>query len=149
MAPDLLTFHAGPNDVLRKGTDLPDLFRRNEAAVSSAVQEAAGVVIFTAIPRAGGADRLHLNAEGHRRATAAVLEAVGVEDLLPGAPGWWRDDLPAALAPSRRASAMADVRWVTTHLVPWVGRRLRGVSSGDGRKARDRTLRVLASDASV
>jgi hypothetical protein len=27
---------------------------------------------------------------------------------------------------------LADVRWVRRYLAPWVGRRLRGASSGDG-----------------
>jgi hypothetical protein len=31
-----------------------------------------------------------------------------------------------------RAALVADVRWVRIHLLPWIGRRIRGVSSGDG-----------------
>lgn len=56
--PQVLTFHAGPNDVLRKGTDLPDLFRRYEAAVAVARGAADRLVVFTAIPRAGGTGRV-------------------------------------------------------------------------------------------
>ena len=33
LSPTVMTFHAGPNDVLRRGTDLPDLFRRYDRAV--------------------------------------------------------------------------------------------------------------------
>lgn len=78
-------------------------------------------------------DRLHLLAEGHRRIAAAVLETLGVDDgrLLGGDVGWWCEPLGAAPAASRRATLTADVRWVRRHLLPWVGRRVRGVSSGD------------------
>ena len=31
-----------------------------------------------------------------------------------------------------RAARASDAAWVRTHLAPWVVRRLRGVSSGDG-----------------
>ena len=34
IAPTITTFHAGPNDVLRRGTDLADLYRRYDAAVA-------------------------------------------------------------------------------------------------------------------
>ena len=52
--------------------------------------------------------------------------------LLGGAPGWWREPLPPGPPPRRRADLVADVRWVRRHFLPWVGRRVRGVSSGDG-----------------
>jgi hypothetical protein len=75
------------------------------------------------------ADRLHLAPEGHARVAAAVLEALGV----PGEePGWWRTALPGSPRATRRAALVSDVRWIRVHLLPWIGRRLRGVSSGDG-----------------
>lgn len=74
------------------------------------------------------ADRLHLNPDGHARVAAAALERLG---LGSGEPGWWRSPLPA-VARSRVADRTADVQWFVQHLLPWVGRRLRGVSSGDG-----------------
>jgi len=81
-------------------------------------------------------DRLHLAPEGHRRVAAAVLEALGATDeaLLGGPVGWWREPLPAHPAGRSRRGAdlVADVRWVRRHFLPWVSRRLRGVSSGDG-----------------
>jgi hypothetical protein len=65
---------------------------------------------------------------------AAVLERLGVSDpaLLGGPAGWWRVPLDAAPRLGRRTDVVADVRWVRRYLLPWVGRRLRGVSSGDG-----------------
>lgn len=77
-------------------------------------------------------DRLHLATEGHRRIAAAVLDTLGVPSDHPD-PGWWRTPLPPPTTSSRLTALAADVRWVTGHLLPWLGRRLRGVSSGDGR----------------
>lgn len=90
-------------------------------------------------------DRLHLNSAGHARVAAALLECLGVDDpgLLGGRPGWWREPLPPR-PPVRRRDALArDAAWVTTHLLPWIGRRLRGVSSGDGREPKDAALRPV------
>jgi lysophospholipase L1-like esterase len=79
-------------------------------------------------------DRLHLVEEGHRRVAAAVLERLGVddEDLRGGPVGWWRVPLDTPPARSRAHAVAAEVRWVRRHLLPWVGRRIRGTSSGDG-----------------
>lgn len=195
LEPTLLTFHAGANDVLRRGTDLPALFHRYATAVAAVADSADQVVLFTAIGRAGGTgrlatllaerfarfnenvrataarhgalvvdleaataltdrrlwneDRLHLTEEGHRRVAAAVLETLGLRDasLLGGDPGWWRQPLPPAPTPGRVEAAGADLRWIRRHLLPWVGRRLRGVSSGDGRQPKDPVLRVVLPEA--
>ena len=76
-------------------------------------------------------DRLHLNAEGHNRVAQALLEKLGYQ-FDPA----WRIPLPTAPKTfwlSRRISSMI---WVFTFLLPWVWRRLRGKSSGDGRSAK-------------
>ncbi|MFD9128402.1 SGNH/GDSL hydrolase family protein [Kitasatospora sp. NPDC059571] len=73
-------------------------------------------------------DRLHLSPEGHRRVALAVLEALG----RPSAEDW-RTPLPPAAPAGRAAKLRADLRWLRTHLGPWIGRRLTGRSSGDGR----------------
>ena len=71
-------------------------------------------------------DRLHFSALGHHTIAAMVLDTLGVEHglehlrLAPPAPRAWR------------AARASDAAWVRTHLAPWVVRRLRGVSSGDG-----------------
>jgi hypothetical protein len=79
-------------------------------------------------------DRLHLGPEGHARVAAAALEALGLtgEEVLGGPTGWWREPLPARPSVRRRADLVDDVRWVHRHFLPWVSRRVRGVSSGDG-----------------
>jgi lysophospholipase L1-like esterase len=198
LSPDLVSFHAGPNDALRPRTDIDGVLRRYDAAVarlrapgnagSGSAGSGSGVLLFTVLERAGGTgrtadrlaarfarfndgvratalrhgallvdvgpvaalhdrrlwheDRLHLSPEGHARVAAAVLETLGVADpaLLGGVPGWWREPLPPGPPPGRRADLVADVRWVRRHFVPWVGRRVRGVSSGDGIAPKHTTL---------
>ncbi|MFG2820524.1 SGNH/GDSL hydrolase family protein [Kitasatospora sp. NPDC048365] len=76
-------------------------------------------------------DRLHLSPEGHRRVAAAVLEALG----RPAAEDW-RAPLPTAAPRGRGEKLRDDLRWLRLHLGPWIGRRLRGRSSGDGRPAK-------------
>jgi lysophospholipase L1-like esterase len=81
--------------------------------------------------RLWSADRLHANTAGHRRIAAAMTQALGLEaDEDPWAP------LPAA-DPARRVQALwGETRWVARHMTPWVLRRVRGRSSGDGRTAK-------------
>ncbi|WP_328314153.1 SGNH/GDSL hydrolase family protein [Streptomyces sp. NBC_00442] len=73
-------------------------------------------------------DRLHLTAEGHRRVAEAVWQTLGLD-----AEDDWRAALPPAVRPRWIASRGADLRFAREHLVPWIGRRLTGRSSGDGR----------------
>ncbi|WP_255953826.1 SGNH/GDSL hydrolase family protein [Streptomyces odontomachi] len=79
-------------------------------------------------PRLWDDDRLHLTAEGHRRVAEAVWEALGNEPQHD-----WRAQLPVAVPPRWMARRAADLRFAQRHLLPWVGRRLTGRSSGDGR----------------
>lgn len=70
-------------------------------------------------------DRLHLNAFGHHEVARMVLGVLGVpNDLEPSN--------PAPLPPrSWREARVEDLHWTREHLIPWIGRRIRGVSSGD------------------
>ncbi len=79
-------------------------------------------------PRMWADDRLHLNAEGHRRVAEAVWQALGNPPQSD-----WDAPLPAHLPPGWITRRMADARFAREHLVPWIGRRLTGRSSGDGR----------------
>jgi lysophospholipase L1-like esterase len=73
-------------------------------------------------------DRLHLNAMGHIRCADAVLEKLGY-DFDPG----WRTPLPPAAPTSWFKERAIGVIWFFTFALPWIIRRLRGRSSGDGR----------------
>ena len=187
LRPDLVTFHAGPNDVLRPRTDVAAVLRRYDRAVGLLRDADVPTVLFTVVERAGGTgrtaqrlaqrfaafndgvrevaerrgallvdqgavaalqdrrlwheDRLHLAPEGHARVAAAVLEALGVERS-----DWWRSELPGSARAGRAAALVADVRWVRVHLLPWIGRRIRGVSSGDRITAKHAELVEIIPD---
>ncbi|MCD9878801.1 SGNH/GDSL hydrolase family protein [Streptomyces guryensis] len=80
-------------------------------------------------PRMWDVDRLHLTAEGHRRVAEAVWQTLGYdpEDAE------WRTPLAMTPPPGWASRRVADVRFARQHLLPWIGRRLTGRSSGDGR----------------
>lgn len=71
-------------------------------------------------------DRLHLSPPGHRLAAASALEALGLSG------SGWRTPVPPDPAKSVAARTAGHARWAGVHLAPWVMRRLRGASSGDG-----------------
>lgn len=72
------------------------------------------------------ADRLHLTPAGHELAACAALEALGVGDDT------WRTPGPLVATGGPMARAIGHGRWARHHLGPWVMRRVRGHSSGDG-----------------
>ncbi|WP_432483396.1 SGNH/GDSL hydrolase family protein [Kineococcus esterisolvens] len=82
--------------------------------------------------RCWGEDRIHMTAEGHRRAALAALDALGrpVPAGLSAAERDYRTPLPVAVPVPRREALAADLRWSRVHLLPWVRRRLRRTSSG-------------------
>ena len=69
-------------------------------------------------------DRLHLSADGHERVARLVARTLGVAAGDPDEA--WPD--PEVAPVSRRD----DLHWARDHLLPWVGRRVRHQSSGDG-----------------
>ena len=71
-------------------------------------------------------DRLHMSSLGHTRMAAEVLDVLGVPH------GIARPQLPPAPVPTKAEKRDADRTWLRTFLLPWLGRRLRGASSGDG-----------------
>lgn len=73
-------------------------------------------------------DRLHANAMGHERIAVAAANVLGVD---PGPDEWVPAEVPARPMPRRLAD---DAIWAGRHLAPWIARRVRGRSSGDGRE---------------
>jgi lysophospholipase L1-like esterase len=83
-------------------------------------------------------DRLHLSPEGHRGLAVATARTLGLA-AEEGDPAI----LPPAAPHPRRARLHEDLRWARAFLLPWIGRRLTGRSSGDGRYAKRPELRPL------
>lgn len=72
-------------------------------------------------------DRLHLSTAGHALVAAGVLTALDVAgDHGPG-----HDPDEAEVRARWLAARRADVDWARTYFAPWVGRKVRGRSSGD------------------
>lgn len=94
-------------------------------------------------PRMWAADRLHLSAAGHERVAGAYLEALGLGDDS------WREPLPAAERPSWSSTRREDAEWLRAHLVPWLGRRARGESSGRTVVAKRPDLSPVAPDGAA
>jgi len=91
-------------------------------------------------PRAWSDDRLHLSSEGHRRVALRACESLG----LPVSQDW-REPWPELPVQPWTAQRAQDIQWAREHLAPWIVRRLRGRSSGDGRTAKRPHLERLCS----
>ncbi|MEU6800213.1 SGNH/GDSL hydrolase family protein [Streptomyces neyagawaensis] len=122
-------------------------------ALNARIREAAarhGVVVAETAahpvatdPRLWSADRLHAGPLGHDRIADAAAYALG----LPGSDDRWALPLPADEVRAAGLRAVgAELRWAGSFLGPWLLRRLRGQSSGDGRRPkRPELLPVLAA----
>jgi hypothetical protein len=86
------------------------------------------------------ADKLHLNALGHARVASNVLTGLDV----PVPEEWGVAEVAAAPPGARSRNTAAYYR---DFVLPWIGRRLTGRSSGDGRTAKRPTLGPVAPDA--
>ncbi|MDH6140179.1 MULTISPECIES: SGNH/GDSL hydrolase family protein [Kitasatospora] len=180
LSPDLVTFAAGGNDILRPGSDPDVVAERFEAAVRELRESTGKVLICTGfdtrgVPllkhlrgkiatynvhlraiadrndcavadlwslktiqdrRAWSEDRLHLSPEGHQRVALLAARALGLgTEMDPAEP--WPLEPPHTAAELRRE----NLQWAREHLLPWVGRRLRGESSGDHVQAKRPELR--------
>lgn len=170
LAPDLVTFCAGGNDIIRPGSDPDAVAERFEAAVADLAGSVGQVMITTGfdtrgVPvlkhlrgkvatysahvraiadrydcpvldlwslksvqdrRAWDDDRLHLSPEGHTRVALRAAQVLGLG--VPADPDQpWPPQQPRGSVDVTRD----NIQWAREHLVPWIGRRLRGESSGD------------------
>ncbi|MBM9507133.1 SGNH/GDSL hydrolase family protein [Actinacidiphila acididurans] len=170
LAPDLVTFCAGGNDILRPGSDPDAIARRFEAAVAELSAAVGTVLVCTGFdtrgvpvlrhlrgriatytahvraiadqydcpvldlwslravqdPRAWGEDRLHLSPDGHARVALRAAQVLGLEVGGEGEPAW-----PPLIRKAPAQVRRDNIHWAREYLVPWIGRRLRGESSGD------------------
>ncbi|WP_404867663.1 SGNH/GDSL hydrolase family protein [Kitasatospora griseola] len=76
--------------------------------------------------RAWSDDRLHLSPEGHQRVALLAARALGLTAVDDPEAAW-----PPAPTTTPADQRRENLQWARTYLLPWVGRRLRGESSGD------------------
>jgi len=104
------------------------------------------------VPSAWSSDRLHLNSRSHRLIAERAAVTLGLPPAGTGAAdstGGAGADAPPpivwtpAAAEARQAGRAAwlaarreDYQWARESFVPWIGRRILGTSSGDGRSAK-------------
>jgi uncharacterized protein (DUF952 family)/lysophospholipase L1-like esterase len=134
-------------------TSIAPLFRRlapRVAAYNELIREVAGrhdaiVVDFAARGvgtdlRIWSPDRIHANPYGHSLIAAAFADSLGVR-------GWdhWQHPLPPTPPIGRVRRGGAELRWLSRDVAPWMLRRVRGRSSGDGVTAKRPRLLPVAS----
>jgi lysophospholipase L1-like esterase len=117
------------------------LVRLNAAIREIATRRGAFLAELDAYPvasdrRLWNEDRLHANPEGHQRIALAAAHALG----LPDTDASWTDVFTDPLGRRSRAS---HALWFGRYFTPWLIRRLRGRSSGDGRVAKRPELEPL------
>ena len=114
--------------VLALNARIREAARRHGVAVADSTPHPA-----VTDPRLWSADRLHASPRGHALIAAAVAHALA----LPGSDdSWTRPLAPGAPTRSGLRAVGAELRWAGTFLGPWIVRRVRGRSSGDGRQAK-------------
>lgn len=101
--------------------NLHSIAKRHDAVVADmwALRELAD-------PRMWAPDRLHFSPIGHQTVARMVLDALNVPHRLEP---FEAEPLPAQ---SWRQARIDDIVWAREHLAPWILRRLRHESSGDG-----------------
>ncbi|ORB75948.1 lysophospholipase [Mycobacterium scrofulaceum] len=86
-------------------------------------------------------DRVHASSKGHMLFAAAAAEALN----LPGSNHDWAYGSLDARRRSVTAGAYEQLRWTQDSFFPWIWRRLRGLSSADGREPKRPRLESLST----
>lgn len=124
----------------------PRLFALNRRLRDIGARHGALVVDFerdgVADRRLWHSDRLHAGPLGHARIAGGFAEALGVA----GSSSAWTEPLPPPERVPRHRAVGAHALWTGRHLTPWLVRRLRGVSSGDGRLPKRPVLEPFAPE---
>ncbi|MBM7365627.1 SGNH/GDSL hydrolase family protein [Gordonia hydrophobica] len=94
--------------------------------------------------RSWSRDRLHASSAGHERFAAGAAFALG----LPEGAQDWGSPLPPRSEPNRIVRIADDARWLMESFSPWIIRKMRGRSLGDGRLPKRAELLPVASPGS-
>jgi lysophospholipase L1-like esterase len=85
-------------------------------------------------------DRVHASTKGHMLFAAAAAEALN----LPDSNHDWAEGGLGPTQRTLRAGAYEQLRWTQESFFPWIWRRLRGLSSADGREPKRPQLEVVS-----
>ncbi|MFH8611288.1 SGNH/GDSL hydrolase family protein [Streptomyces sp. NPDC018029] len=106
-----------------------------------------GVLVFdtfpyriTTDPRLWSRDRMHASPLGHARIAAGMADVLGVTGHES-----WLSPLPPLAPVSVLGAVTAEARWFAGFMGPWLWRRARGRSSGDGRQAKRPALAEVSA----
>ena len=121
---------ADPSDNLPAAKRMRRLGTRLTHIVEDLIDGREGVVFVDNLHEVEGRrreywseDRLHLSSLGHEWIASRVLTAMGVPTPAPAVTD----------ADARRGGVVGEMRYWRAYVAPWMGRRLTGRSSGDGR----------------
>jgi lysophospholipase L1-like esterase len=117
---------------------------RAATASSGALLLDLGIHPVASDPRLWSDDRLHANTAGHERIGAALAHTLG----LPGFDASWSEPLPTPARRPRHQMIAAELAWLRRHMLPWLGRHVRGRSSGDDRACKRPTPTTVELPAS-
>lgn len=88
-------------------------------------------------------DRVHASTKGHIMFAAAAAEALN----LPGSNHDWAESSGSLRRLPFRDRTYGQLRWTQEKFMPWIWRRLRGLSSADGRVPKRPQLEPVSVDA--
>jgi lysophospholipase L1-like esterase len=123
---------------------LVDVRRRRLNAIYQQLYDRFGVLPIASSegtvfedPRAWAPDRLHLSQVGHERLALGAADALGIAGSSEWNTAFEQLALPRTF--------LTEARWWWFYVLPWLNRRLRGRSSGDGRTAKLPMLGIVES----